>query len=156
MKKNSKIILALLVSLFLSSTMILAHEGEHEGMKMDSGMAMDTKDMPGDISGIWKQIKSHEEHLSQVIETNQLDQVHEVAFMIRDLSKALYEKSKGVSPSEPDKMKPLVDQISQIADLLDQYGDAGDKAKTQEQFSRLQQVLQGLEKAMPQGTTNNK
>ncbi len=145
MKKSSKIFLALVVTMLLGSTMAFAREGEHEGMKMDS------KDMPGDVSDIWKEIKSHEEHLSQVIETNQLGQVHEAAFMIRDLSKALYEKSKSVPPVNGDELKTLVDEIAKIADLLDQYGDAGDKVNTQEQFAKLQETLRAIEKHFPQG-----
>ncbi len=152
MKKSSKIFLAFVVTMLLGSTMILAHEGEHEGMKMDSGMAMDSKETSGDISDIWKEIKGHEEHLGQVIETNQLDQVHEVAFIIRDLTKALYEKSKSISSVKEAKLKVSVDEVSKIADRLDQYGDARDKAKTEEWFTKLQETLGAIEKQFPQGT----
>ncbi len=150
MKLNQTMILAALIFSF-SIMPAMAHETHEKHDEMQEAKELEKS---GNVPDILKEIKEHEGHLQMLVQNGQLDQVHEVAFTIRDLSKSLYEKSKGVSPSEPDKMKLLVDQISQIADSLDQYGDAGDKEKTQEQFEKLQKTLGAIEKQFPGGALN--
>ena len=42
-----------------------------------------------------------------------------------------------------------VNQVGAIAERLDQYGDTGDKTKTEEQFRKLSAVLQNIEEQYP-------
>ncbi len=146
---NFKKLTAALMVLTLWTMPVMAHEekGPHDEMQEAKEM-----EKSGNVSDILKEIKEHEEHLQMLIQNGQLDQVHEVAFMIRDLSKALQEKAQGFSSADTDKIKLTVDEISKAADQLDEAGDAGDKAKTEEHFVHLQQLLKSLEDSFPKGT----
>ena len=125
-----------------------AHEGE--GVHDEAAEAKELQ-KSGNRPEIWQEIMEHESHLDQLINAGQLDQVHEAAFTIRDLSKALAQNLAGLSPADSDKVKSAVNEISKVADLLDEYGDAGDKAKTREQFNRLKGLLEQVKKQFPAG-----
>ncbi len=133
----------------LAIPVAMAHEekGPHDEMQ-------EVKEMQksGNASDILKEIKEHEEHLRMLIQNNQLDQVHEVAFTIRDLSEALQEKADGFLLADTNKIRSTVDEISQAVDQLDETGDAGDKVKTEEHFAHLQQLLKSIEDSFPKGT----
>jgi uncharacterized membrane protein len=106
----------------------------------------------GATSEIWKKIQENENHLGRLIHTGQLDQVHETAFAIRDLSRAFAQNLTGLSVIKSDRVKAAVDEISRVADFLDEYGDAGDEVKTEDQFHRLKDLLNQIQAELPVDT----
>jgi len=132
--KTRMMVMGLLVGLLMAGA-VLAHEGE-DGKGNESHEAM-----PGSISGIWGEIQGHEAMLKETIAAGKLDQVHEAAYEIRDMVKALSEKSGALAPASLKNVKSASGRVTEIASQLDNYGDAGDKAKTEEQFQRLTKEL---------------
>ena len=70
--------------------------------------------IPNTVAGIWHDVKAHEDELGTLIAGKNLENVHEVAFAIRDLVNAL-----------PAKF------VADLAHRLDKSGDAKDQAGTE-------------------------
>jgi len=118
---------------------VLAREGEGENKKAGH------EAMPTSISGIWGEIKEYEVILKEIIDAGKFDKVHEAAFEIRDMVKALSEKSTTLASENLENVKAGSKRVAEIADQLDKYGDAGDKTQTEEQFQRLTKTLGYIE-----------
>ncbi len=151
MKIQGKFFMILLGGLMISSVSLMAHEGhEHEENEVkDSKAAMSP-------AAIWQDIKSKEQKLSETIEQGKLEEVHEIAFAIRDTAKMFLEESKGKPGVPVGLLMSQVSQIAPIAERLDEYGDANNKAKTKEQFSMLKNLLNAIEAQYPKGILNDK
>ena len=104
------------------------------------GMQQGNKANPA--SKKWEEIESHREHLKTTIESGGLEKVHAIAFKIRDLTLTL--PIKDLSSDQKIVFQSLTDEIQKQAALLDGYGDAGDQARTQEQFEKFSQTLQSI------------
>lgn len=141
--KHAKILVLSLVAVFALAFPLFASEEGHQG-----GVGEGVR-VPETVSSIWHEIKEHEEHLNETIKAGKLDDVHKMAFTIRDLSKALSEKSVDLAADQLAKVKSSVERIAEVADLLDKYGDAGDKVNTEDQFVRLGKLLQFIEMQYP-------
>ena len=137
-----KIFMILLGGLMISSVALMAHEG-HEKEHAESN------DQSANLSTTWHEIKEHEKKLEETIKAGKLEEVHEIAFSIRDLTKSLFEESKGHPGIPLGMLMVSVNQVSAVADLLDQYGDANDKAKTELEFEKLKGILNAIEKQFP-------
>ncbi len=98
--------------------------------------------IPDTVDGIWKEIKMHHQELADVIKAKELSKVHEHAFAIRDLVKALPAKT---NPEHKKPIELMVKKISQIATDLDKYGDAGDQAKTEANLAKMDDALKKTE-----------
>jgi len=98
--------------------------------------------IPDTVDGIWKEIKMHHQELADVIKAKELSKVHEHAFAIRDLVKALPAKT---NPEHKKPIELMVKKISQIATDLDKYGDAGDQAKTEANLTKMDDALKKTE-----------
>ena len=140
--KTRMMIAGFLVGVLMAGTAI-AHEGEG-GKENESHEAM-----PSSIAGIWGEIQEHEAMLKGTIAAGKLDQVHEAAYEIRDMVKALSEKSSTLAPANLKNVKSASGRVAEIASQLDNYGDAGDKAKTEEQFQRLTKELAFIQAQYP-------
>ncbi|MBI3601992.1 MAG: transporter [Candidatus Omnitrophica bacterium] len=101
--------------------------------------------IPATISGIWAEVKEHEEQLGKIIADKKLDKVHEVAFEIRDLVNALPDKSMDLLDDKLAKVKSNVKYVADIAKRLDESGDAGDQVVTEANFKKLQDFLKTIE-----------
>ncbi len=143
-KKGMKSLVLSLAVVFASGAVpLLASEGgHHEG-------AGEVMHMPETVPGLWHEIKEQEELLAKTINAGSLGDVHKIAFTIRDLSKTLAEKSTDLAPDAISKVKSSVERVAEVAALLDQYGDAGDKTNTEDQFARLGKLLQFIEMQYP-------
>lgn len=146
MKMLNLKIIAALATIFSLTAMpnVMAHEGKHDEMQEAKEMKKS-----GNVSDTLKEIKDHENHLQTLIQNGELEKVHETAFMIRNLAKVVQEKSEGLSPVDHNKVRYTVDEISKVAKRLNRYGDVDDKAKTLEEFGRLQTLIQTLEAQFP-------
>lgn len=119
-------------------TQLVAQEHEHQEHKAGG----EKMQIPDTLDGIWKEIHKHHQELGETIKAKKLGDVHHHAFAIRDLAKALPAKV----PAEHKKhIENLVKRVSQIAEDLDQSGDAGDQAKTETNCKKLDKVLKDME-----------
>jgi len=100
--------------------------------------------IPSTVAGIWSSIDKEQAVLAQVIQAGKMDVVHEHAFAIRDLVRALPEHYQELTTEQKQKLKEDVRFIDILATRLDQTGDAKDKAGTQSNFRKLEAVLKSI------------
>ena len=96
------------------------------------------------VPGIWSQIETEQKRLADVIDDGQLDQVHHVAFGVRDLVIALADHAKGAMPASATQLDALVEQVKASATKLDAAGDSGDLGGSKAEFSKLGVTLESL------------
>jgi hypothetical protein len=117
----------------LTTSTALAQEGhEHK-----AGEAK----IPDTVEGIWKEIHEHHAELKEIVEKKQLEKVHETAFEIRDLAKALVPKAPA---DKKTQVEGTVKNIAKLAEDLDASGDAKDQAKTEANLKKLDGLLKVL------------
>lgn len=97
--------------------------------------------IPTTIPAIWEAIDQHVAAINKAIANNQLDTIHQHAFAIRDLVKALPGLSKNLSEEQLKNLQQNVGYTEQLAKRLDKTGDANDKKGTETNWQKLQQVL---------------
>ncbi|MBI5024981.1 MAG: hypothetical protein HZC18_08325 [Candidatus Omnitrophica bacterium] len=140
MKTKWFVIAALSVAFIFVRFASAAEEHEHQEGK---------EEIPTTISGIWAEVKEHEEELGKTIAGKKLDKVHEAAFEIRDMVNALPDKSMDLPADNLAKVKSNARYVADIAKRLDESGDAGDQAATEANFTRLQGFLKTIEAQYP-------
>ena len=106
--------------------------------------------IPATANGIWAEVKEHEVQLGKIIADKKLDQVHEVAFEIRDMVNALPDKSMDLPADKLAALKSNAKYVADIAKRLDESGDAGDAVNTKAQADRLAKLLQDIETLYPE------
>lgn len=122
-----------------AETETLAPLGEAE--HVDSAAAV----VPaGTVGEIWAQIGNEQDQLVAVIQNDQLDDVHRLAFGIRDLVVGMAAKANAASPSNARKVNSLVAQVKTSAAKLDELGDAGNLSGTQEEYAKFDTALRAL------------
>src|SRR6266700_7496665 len=104
---------------WFSSQINLAHAQEkHEHKEAE---AHGKVKVPDTLDGIWKDTHHHHQEIKDTVKAGKLGEVHEHAFAIRDLAKALPSKI----PSEHKKhAEGMVRKVSQLAADLDKSGYA--------------------------------
>ena len=118
----------------LTATTASAQEGhEHK--------AGEKAKIPDTVEGIWKEIHEHHAELKEIVEKKQLEKVHETAFEIRDLAKALVPKAPA---DKKTQVEGTVKNIAKLAEDLDASGDAKDQAKTEANLKKLDGLLKVL------------
>ena len=98
--------------------------------------------VPETVEGIWKEIHKHHEELAATVKAKKLSEVHEHAFAIRDLAKALPAKAH---PDHKKMVENAVKRVSHIAADLDKSGDAGNQASTEASLKKMDDALKTLE-----------
>ncbi len=98
----------------------------------------------GDSDSVWQAIDQKNTELGKTIEKGKLDDVHHMAFAIRDLVAALPSRSSTLSADQQVKVQGSVKFVATLADRLDASGDANDKAATRENYDKLTAVLKDL------------
>lgn len=131
---------ALSVSFAIVGFALAAEEGEHKEGK---------EAIPATVTGIWQEVKEHEGELGKIIADKKLDKVHEGAFEIRDMVNALSDKSMDLPADNLAKVKSNARYVADIANRLDESGDAGDQAATEANFGKLQGFLKIIEAQYP-------
>lgn len=138
----------LLATLFMSASIVLAHDGEDHQHDKSGNEHSDSHSQESvadasklTVEEILKNISSDEASLSKAIYEKRLSDVHGIAFSIRDLSKALPSK---VSEDKRSRVEGTVGNIARLAAELDNSGDAGDQARTESNAKKLNGVLKLL------------
>lgn len=98
----------------------------------------------GTTGAIWAQITEEQDKLSAAIQDGRLQDVHHLAFGIRDLVVALADKANAASPAGASKLNGMVEQVKVSASKLDEFGDAGNLSGTQAENAKLEMVLSGM------------
>jgi len=137
MKTKTLLAMGLCAAIGLFATQTRAAEHEHK-----EGEAHAKVQVPDTLDGIWKEIHHHHQELKDTVKAAKLAEVHEHAFAIRDLGKALPAK---VPPEHKKHVENMVKKLSQIAADLDKSGDAGDQAKTEASLKKLDALLKDME-----------
>ncbi|MDZ4805009.1 MAG: hypothetical protein SGI90_09135 [Candidatus Eisenbacteria bacterium] len=127
------------------------HEEAGKGDSHHHDASSDHGGMPSTLPGIWAEVEEERGKLGNVIAAGQLDKVHVIAFRVRDLVGAMPHHSGNHLTGKDAPMNDAVTRVSQIAALLDQYGDAGDAPSTQAQKARFDQVLDYIKSLYPAG-----
>ena len=109
--------------------------------------------IPATVDGIWQAIDQKTAELQKTIQGGALNDVHHLAFAVRDLVAALPERSKSLSADQQAKVKSNVKFVATLADRLDASGDANDKAASQANYDKLMKVLQSLRANYPASPT---
>lgn len=138
-------ILASVLSIFGNAR---AHEGHDESAKPTSAEQEKTQ-IPATAEAIWRAIDQKSAELAKVIQAGSLDDVHHIAFAIRDLVAALPEHSKTLTTEQEAKVQGSVKFVATLAERLDASGDKGDKAGVQDNYDKLKKVLEGLRANYP-------
>lgn len=138
MKTKTLLAMGLCAAIGLFSTQISLNAQEHsEHMQGESKVQIpDTRD------GILAEIHKHHDELTATVKAKKLDMVHEHAFAIRDLAKALPAKA---NPDMKKMVENAVKKVSQLAEDLDKSGDAGDQAATEANLKKFDSALKTLE-----------
>jgi hypothetical protein len=145
--KAKWIVLGALAAGVAMAPAVMASEGGHE-----AGEAAEEMTAPDSLAGLWHEIKEHQEELHKVISDGKLDDVHRVAFAIRDLASELPKYSANLSADSAGKLATWLAGIVNSAEKLDGYGDAGDKVGTEKEAKRMNILLGSIEKLYPAQT----
>lgn len=137
-------LLSLGLGLYLAPALQAAEEEHHE-----QGEEAGPEETPDTVSGIWHEVKEHEAELAKVIADKQLSHVHHIAFSIRDYVNALPEKSKDLAADKLAQVTANARFVAQLAERLDESGDANDQAATEANFQKLQGILKSMEAQYP-------
>lgn len=129
-----------LIAFVIAAAPVAMGEEPAEGKKVD---------IPATASGILAKVKQSEQDLGKMIADKKLDNVHEVAFAIRDLVAALPDKSADLAADKMGKLKSNVKFVADLASRLDETGDKNDQAGTEANFKKLQGILRSIESLYP-------
>ena len=138
MKTKTLLAMGLCAAIGLLSNQTSAAEQEHK----DHKEGHEKVKIPDTVEGIWKEIHKHHQELAAVVKAKKLADVHEHAFAVRDLAKALPAKAH---PDHKKMVENAVKRISQIAEDLDKSGDAGNQATTEANLKKFDTALKNLE-----------
>ncbi len=108
-----------------------------------------------DAASTWADILVQVKDLAQLLQEKRLEEVHPVAFEIRDLVRTLPEKSAGLPAAQRTKLEAQVRIVDRLAEQLDRYGDAGKLPETARQAKALSEVLATIERLYPAGALAN-
>jgi len=113
-----------------------AHETEEGGATMTPAAT---------VAGIWIQIGDQQNKLSAAIENGQLNDVHHLAFGIRDLVAAVVGKVNEASPSGATHLNGMVEEVKASAAKLDELGDAGNLSGTKAEYATFVKLLDSVQ-----------
>ena len=103
-----------------------------------------TTAIPGTSAEIWKAIDTNVAELNGLIAKNTLQTVHQHAYAIRDLVRALPTHSQGLSAAAIANVSAQVKYVDTLATRLDASGDANDKPGTAANLAKLENILKTI------------
>jgi hypothetical protein len=137
-----------------ASGFVNAHRDEHDEATpmatVEEGPATHAEQkIPATLDGIWQAIDQNTAELEKMIQGGSLEDVHHLAFAVRDLVAALPERSKALPAENLAKVTGSVKFVDTLADRLDASGDANDKVGTQANYEKLIKVLESIRANYP-------
>jgi hypothetical protein len=98
----------------------------------------------GTVAEIWTQIANEQGKLSAVIQNGELEDVHHLAYGIRDLVVALADKANAAAPASAPRLNGMVEQLKTSAAALDELGDAGDRSGARTEYAKFSAILDAI------------
>lgn len=142
MKKNIVISRLFIIGLFtvnlVSIAPVWANDGKEEAHEHEASGSMHKMHTTEELL---KMIEEAHQKLTLTVTDKKLSEVHEQAFLIRDLAKELITH---VAADKKAKVTASASNISKLADELDKTGDAGNQAATEANLKKLDGVLKLL------------
>lgn len=152
--KMERLILAAVIGAILTAPVVRA--GDHEGQAghHEEGEEGEAGEMPDSLMGLWHEINEHQEELHDIVKEGKLADVHKVAFKVRDMVNELPKHSDElVSTNSIAKLTKWVAGVASSAEKLDEMGDAGDQAGTENEVKRFDTMLSSIAKLFPAHVT---
>ncbi len=100
--------------------------------------------IPGTSTEIWQAIDGHIAELKGLIAKDALKTVHQHAYAVRDLVRALPTHSPGLSITALATVSAQVKFVDTLAARLDASGDANDKTSTAANLAKLENILKTI------------
>lgn len=100
--------------------------------------------IPATSAEIWKAINGHIAELHGLIAKGTLATVHQHAYAVRDLVRALPTHSQGLSATALSTVSAQVKFVDTLAVRLDASGDANDKPGTDSNLAKLENILKSM------------
>jgi hypothetical protein len=100
--------------------------------------------IPNTPAEIWRAIDGHIAELKGLIAKGTLTTVHQHAFAVRDLVRALPTHSPSLSVAALANVSAEVKFVDTLAARLDESGDANDKAGTAANLAKLENILKAI------------
>jgi YHS domain-containing protein len=104
-----------------------------------------------EAASTWADIQLQVKDLAELIREQRLDEVHPVAFEIRDLVRTLPDKSQALSAASRVRLAAQVRVVDRLAEQLDRYGDDGKQAEAARQAQSLARALATIKSLYPAG-----
>jgi YHS domain-containing protein len=104
-----------------------------------------------EAAATWADVQVQLRDLAELIRAGRLDEVHPVAFEIRDLVRTLPERSKALPAASLRRLEAQVRVLDRLAEQLDRYADAGKAADTARQEQAVRRTLAAIEALYPRG-----
>ena len=105
--------------------------------------------IPATAPAIWQAIDQQTAALGRAIQTGAFNEVHHRAYAIRDLVMALPARSNMLPADKLAQVKANLPFVATLAQRLDATGDAKDRAGTESNFRKLQQILAAIRANYP-------
>lgn len=134
-------VLLMLVGLGVTPVFAQDHGSHADGTHKEETK---TPELPKTLLGLLISIRDHQHELHEAVEANELEEVHHIAFTVRDLVAALPDKSK-LSGEQKKVLKKSVTRVDSLATQLDEAGDAGDSTAVALLVGRFDMEIQGVE-----------
>lgn len=122
-----------------------AQDGHHGHEEKEAEEAAVKTEIPKTLPALWAEIVEHQQELHDILAADKLENVHHVAFKIRDYVTALPGKSK-LDGDKKKSLKASVALVDTLADELDEAGDGGDSAAVAALIVKLDMELKTVER----------
>lgn len=99
----------------------------------------------------WGEIEQARAGLDQAIQTEKLEQVHQAAFAVRDQVRRLPEHSAALPAPQRQELQAHVQHVDQLAQMLDEAGDAKNVRSTHQHHVALNDTLAKIRALYPEG-----
>ena len=129
---------------FLNAVAIAALLGAIATFPSGSAGATETEmqtTIPATPAEIWRAIDAQIAQLKVLVANNTLKTVHEHAYAVRDLVRALPTHSPSLSPVALSNVSAQVKFVDTLAVRLDESGDANDKSSVAANLTKLEHIL---------------
>lgn len=131
----------------LSALLIMALLGSTTTFASDLARAAEVETqtaIPGTSVEIWRAIDGHIAQVKGLITKGTLKTVHQHAYAVRDLVRALPTHSPSLSAAAVAHVSAQVKFVDTLAERLDATGDANDKSGTAANLAKLEKILNAL------------
>ena len=104
-----------------------------------------------EAAATWGRVEEARAELDRVVGENNLDEVHEAAFKVRDAVKELPGRSASLPADARQKLDAQVRQVERLAGMLDEAGDSNNAKAVHEHHQAMDEALEAIRGLYPAG-----